>query len=172
MTPNQITLEPKHIDFADNNVARRRQAAAVERNRQAHNGAPIDPAAALGIHILGARCECAGYLWFKLNGISLHWHTFAQEVGGLPDLGDFVDVKGCRKGWHKLIVQQDDPDDWAYLLVLGHDHPRYQMAGWMWGWEAKQERYWSDPAGDRPAFFIKQGLLRPLAELLVVAGSI
>jgi len=155
-----ITLGPQQIACADE-IARKRQGAAVLRQRPAHNGAPVDYERALSINVSGARCEMAGWKWLR----PIKWHALAEDIGSLPDLGDFIDVKGISKSRHKLIVQKNDPPDWAYLLICSEQHPRYEIVGWLWGREAQQERYWGDPAGGRPAFFVN-GPLRDCEELI------
>jgi hypothetical protein len=159
-----ITLEQRHIEVADKAALARRNAAR-EHNRKPVNGAPIEHNAGLKIDILGCRCEAAAKLWAN----PVEWHAFAERVTDLPDLHDFIDVKGIDHGWHSLIVQKGSPKDWAYLLVNGEEHPRYCIMGWVWGHEAKQEQFWGDPKGGRPAYFIRQHnpILKPPAELLV-----
>jgi hypothetical protein len=155
-----VRLELSHIDFADN-VAALRRSQAFMRARKAHNRAPTNFDGAFAIDRLGARCEVAGKLF--LNPIV--WHAYAERISGLPDLGDFIDVKGRSKDWHSLIVQKDDEDRWAFLLVDASGHPDYRMVGWLWGHEAKQQEFWNDPAGGRAAFFVPQTSLRDSSEL-------
>lgn len=156
-----IKLEAEHVAFADQ-VAIRRQAAAIERQRPAHNGAPEATPAALAIHILGARCEAAAKLY--LNPI--HWNAFHASVKNLPDLGEFIDVKGIAKPSHRLIVQKDDAAEWAYLLVNAFEHPLYTMEGWCWGRDAQHPAFWRDPVGGRAAYFVARDRLRPPHELV------
>lgn len=63
-----------------------------------------------------------------------------------------------------LIIHEKDPNDRAFILVTGLA-PHFVIRGWMWGRDAKQHIYWSDPAGGRPAYFIPQKDLRPMPEL-------
>lgn len=142
-------LAEDHLRFSDR-LAARRQQAATTRNRPPHNGAPTDPDRALAYHRLGARTECAGYLYLK----PVHWNTYVEHVHGVADLEDWIDVKGCLRSHHSLIVQRDDPEDWAYLLVCASRHPIYEAVGWCWGREAKVEIFRSDPVGGRAAFFV------------------
>ena len=64
-------------------------------------------------------------------------------------------------------------DERAFVLAVG-TAPRFRIAGWMWGRDAKQQEFWKDPAGGRPAFFVPQDRLAPIAELrfiLKAAGA-
>lgn len=93
-------------------------------------------------------------------GRTAHGTISSKIHGGCPDLDDFIDVKGRPEHWHDLIVQPDDPDDWAYLLVRAHEHPKYHIVGWCWGREGKTVRI-TDPRGlggglPGPAHFVQE----------------
>lgn len=145
-----LILDPDIIARCDA-LAHRRREAAILRGRPAKNNA----AQSVGPDILGTRCECAGWLYFWPK---CHWHAWLEDVRGKPDLDDFIDVKGRPESWNDLIVQTDDPKDWAYLYVGAWDHPKYHIVGWCWGWEAKTVKI-TDPRGDKggppgPAHFV------------------
>lgn len=145
----RITLQSDHIAFADA-VARRRQADAVGRGYKEANNAPTDYEKALALHIQGARCECAAYLCYRPVG----WNLYQSAK---PDLGGFIDVKGIESAHHCLVVQKAKlRTDRAYLLVLADPHPSYVLLGWEWGGSCTRQKYWRDPVGNRPAFFVPQ----------------
>lgn len=152
-----IKLEQNHIEYADH-VGLRRREMAIDANRKAHNGAPVENMSALKLDITGARAECAFYVWIKPMVPDIVWNAIRKRISGLPDFNDWIDVKARTKEWHSLIVQEDDPPDWAYPLVLTHLHPVYQIDGWLFGYEAKKFPI-TDPAGGRPAHFVKQNFL-------------
>jgi hypothetical protein len=158
--PVIVTLDSVHVDYADN-VAAVRQGSAFLRRRANKNGLVGEFDQLLWHHRLGARCEVAGKLF--LNPIK--WHALAKDIGHLPDLGDFVDVKGRSRSDYDLVVQRDDEDDFAFLLITADRHPDYWIWGWLWGREAKQEQFWSDPKGARPAYFVSKDLLHSPDEL-------
>lgn len=162
-------LAEKHVDYSDNRVARRRRALAKENNRTPGNNAPTGEVAALRLDILGARTECVGYLYLS----PIMWHTVRRRIYNLPDLGDFIDVKGRDKDWYDLPIQKDDPDQWAYLLITQVRHPLYRIVSWCWGYEGKQDRFLPGPVPSRPAYFIPQGdkILKPPAELWHIVRS-
>jgi hypothetical protein len=161
-----ITLDQEKLNFCDN-IARKRQHNADDYHLAPMNNAPTEYNAALALHVLGVRCECAGYVYLK----PIKWNTFVPGCTAmderLADLDDWIDCKGRAELWHCLIVQHNDPDDWAYVLVCAHEHPRYCLIGWCYGHEAKRLKL-SDPVGGRPAHFVDQcaPILRPVAELL------
>jgi hypothetical protein len=70
------------------------------------------------------------------------------------DVG-IVDVRTRSKDWYDLILHPNDPDDRKFYLVTGNNGT-YTVRGWILGSEGKQEKYWKDPAGGRPAYFVPQ----------------
>jgi len=146
-----LTLLPEDIELADR-VAVRRQEAAEQRGRKGHNGAASTGKNALALHVLGARTELAGKFYFHPK---CHWNDFRDKIYRLPDLEDWIDVKGVDKFGYRLIVQKNDPPEWAYLLIVAQRHPIYDVIGWCWGHEAQQKRFWDDPQRtDRPAYYV------------------
>ena len=143
-----IRPTPDVIEYADN-VAAVRQGTAFLKQRLNANGLIGSFDQLLTVHRKGARCEAAGKLY--LNPI--RWHALAEKIKGLPDLGDFIDVKGCERETDRLILQRDGLDDFAYLQVFNR-HPDYLIGKWVWGFEGKQEQFWDDPKGGRPAYFV------------------
>lgn len=113
----------------------------AERNDRDNGRSPIAPEKRRENHIYACLGERAGQVFFP----TLKWHAYKERnFDGTPDLGDFIDVKSNH--WTgpdpKLIVKRDlrhegddkiIHDDWAYLLVLGCDHPYWWLAGWQWG---------------------------------------
>lgn len=158
-----IELTDEMIDYADN-VACGRRWQAWKKSRKNHNGLTGTFDRMLAIDRLGARCELAGKRF--LNPI--RWNAISETIRRLPDLGDFVDVKGRAKGWHNLIVQKDDEDEFAFLLVSAERHPLYDITGWVWGKEAKRQEFWKEPVPGRPAYFIPAEKLYDPADLLSI----
>lgn len=71
-----------------------------------------------------------------------------------PDVGD-MDVRTRSKSHYRLILHKEDPDDRVFWLMCGVNG-KYDVVGWIRGRDGKQEQYWSDPAGGRPAYFVPQ----------------
>lgn len=163
LVPVWITLEQLHLDTCLK-FANKRQTNADLFDLPPHNGAPNDPVSALAMHEAGIYGECAGKLY--LNPVK--WNAYRAGTNFREaDLEDWIDIKTRSKDWHSLIVQADDPPEWAYVLACGHAHPRYCLIGWCYGKEVQKKEYWADPAGGRPAYFVKQTdpVLRPMQEL-------
>jgi hypothetical protein len=161
--PSWLVLEKEDWEEADK-ISNERHELAIRLNRPPRNRAPQSVVP----HRIGTRCEIAG--WLYLRPILWQGRAVVVDITKLPDyaVGDlFINCKGRSQSWYDLIVQWDDPPEWAYLLVRGHDHPRYEISGWCWGHEA-QTRPITDPAGDRPAHFIKQDdpIIKPPYTLL------
>ena len=162
-----VTLTEDQVAFCDK-WANWRQDNAERAELGPYNNAPVgDEARAL--HVIGFRAECPVYIHFGGKG-SVKWHYDAgveAVANGIPDIEDFIDVKGRREGWHDLMVDDRDPPQWAYVLVRCHEHPRYEIVGWCWGEEALLVPM-IDPAGGRPSHFISQDnpIMKPISELL------
>jgi len=144
-----ITLQTEHLDFSER-LAKARTTESVQNNRGGRNGSPIGGRAGVKYDIIGARGECASYLWAS----PVRWNV-RMPVGKVADLDSFIDVKTRPNHWQDLVIQETDPDHWAYLLVCACRHPIYQIRGWCWGHEGKQPRFYFDPPGGWAAFFIK-----------------
>ena len=163
-----VTLTEDQVAFCDK-WANWRQDNAERAELGPHNNAPVGDAAqrtpyhrpsapsAPSTFISAARAASSG----TTTPVSRRW------LNGIPDIEDFIDVKGRREGWHDLMVGDDDPPDWAYVLVRCHEHPRYEIVGWCWGREALLVPM-IDPAGGRPSHFITQDdpIMKPISELL------
>ena len=72
----------------------------------------------------------------------------------MRDVGDF-DVRTRSKDYYDLIVHDGDEDD-RFIYLLTGVNGQYRVHGGMYAREAKQEKYWKDPAGGRPAYFVPQ----------------
>lgn len=109
-----------------------------------------------GMHIEGAAGELV-----VAKALGLYW----PGVGRLraADVGE-LQVRTRSLPTYDLIVHPDDDDDAPCVLVTGRV-PTFEVRGWLLGKDAKQPRYWKDPAGGRPAFFVPQPALHPMDAL-------
>lgn len=83
-----------------------------------------------------------------------------------------VEVRTRSQEWHDLIVHPADADERPFVLVVLVDPWRvWRVVGWLPGAEAKRERWWRDPAGGRPAYFVPQRHLRPIETLRAQVGG-
>jgi len=158
-----IILLPRRLEFC-RTVAREIYDNAIRLGRRPKNGAPTDVARALAITEQGYYGEAAGMIY--LSPIKW-WIERLLDVRGVPDLGAIIDVKTRRAAWQDLPVQRDDEPHWIYVLAHVAELPRVCLVGWCYGHEAKQDRFWGDPAGGRPAYWVPKDdpILRPMTAL-------
>jgi hypothetical protein len=131
---NGIRLEPQHIDFSDALGIKRNDYAIA--NNKARHGVTGTPAQTEWMNIVGARAECAGYLWLR----PVLWNRWTDESIKMPDLDCFIDVKGRDRPGDDIFVHEDDPPDWAFLLISARKHPLYTVIGWRWASEVQKPR--------------------------------
>lgn len=148
-----VRLQPHHVEYADGVGLVRRGKAMMRSGKHTNSWRP-NFETALWKNRQSSRCELAGKLW--LNPIT--WNTIDEKGIGKADLGDFIDVKGVEKAHHRLLVQLDAKDDFAYLLVDSVVHPDYEMVGWLWGREAKLHPIETPDGQDRPCHCVKRAI--------------
>jgi len=76
------------------------------------------------------------------------------DVGSLVQIRSTIHENGC------LIVRNDDDEYHYYVLVVG-EIPRFGMAGWIKGVDAKRRRFVRSPNNRPPAYFVPQKELTP-----------
>lgn len=161
-TPVKINLTEGERKLAIEE-AHRRQATNEKRGLRGRNNGPSFGAKALDAHILGALGEMA-----IASLLHLKDHIYADAVAtkGSYDLPGMIDVK-TRKGHHRdLIVQKDENPSKKFVLVT-IENEVILAQGWCHGKEAMNSTYWKDPAKGRPAYFVPQGKLFSIANLLL-----
>jgi hypothetical protein len=109
------------------------------------------------LHMQGALGEL---VVAKLTG-----RFWSGAVGDLKadDVGE-LQVRTSEGLNNRLILHPSDPDDRAFVLVLGAP-PTFKVPGWIMGRDGKNDDFFSDPRGDRPAFFVPQHVLLPIDTL-------
>src|SRR5262245_8999872 len=92
-----------------------------------------------------------------------HLDVFWSGTVGQIDRADVgryqVRSKQKAKDWHLVRPKDKDEDVFIGVLVEGL---RCTLTGWVYGWEAKQERFWRQEYG---AFFVPDDELRPIESL-------
>jgi hypothetical protein len=130
-----IQLQQNHIEYSDTLGIRRNTLARAEgRKAKFHLGTPEE---AEWMDVMGARCECAAYLWLR----PIVWNRWIQEIERIPDLDCFIDVKGRERPGDDIFVHSDDPEDWAIVLISARRHPLYSLIGWRWASEVQKPKY-------------------------------
>lgn len=115
-----------------------REDLAIRRGQQPTYGLKVQfgTTESLDMHIHGCLTESACRGWLSPE-VGVKWHAYTEEGRkGLPDLDDFIDVKGARKDHHGLLIEGEPLiADWAYVLVSSEHRPRFRVMGWVWGHE-------------------------------------
>jgi hypothetical protein len=164
-----VTAYAGHLTIEQDSYARARAWALNERNRNRPGtvnryGLPANASAAMWE--LGVRAEVAASVVYE---VELQPDGFGDRHS--PDVGWF-DVRATPYRTGGLLVHPDDVDDRPILLVIigvGAHGTSYRMAGWCWGHEAKQARWWWVGHAGRavrwPCYRVPQAELRPPASL-------
>lgn len=87
--------------------------------------------------------------------LGIHWSGKGKLRA--PDVGE-VDVRTRSRDYYELILHDDDPDDRIFWLLCGING-KYKVRGWIAGANGKLKKYWKDPAGGRPAYFVPHSAL-------------
>jgi hypothetical protein len=139
----------------------RRQAVNEIRGLKGRNGGAATGAMALTIHLLGAAGEMAvaSYLGLK--------HELYKEVEARRGSCDLpgIDVKTRSRHGYDLIVQKNESPEKKFVLVT-IENKKTLIHGWIIAKDAMKERFWSDPAGGRPAFFVPKMALQPMSTIV------
>lgn len=102
------------------------------------------------LHIEGCLAERA-----LAKHLNIYWRGKGKPT--LPDVG-LVDVR-CSPGHNnRLILHSHDEDDRVFWFLTGINGT-YIVRGWILGVDGKNQEYWADPQGGRPAYFVPQGRL-------------
>lgn len=138
-----------------------RELEARLNNRKPGNNARYDHDTAVRMHRLGTCGEIAAKEWLGCS--YREWVPIQYGVCEEPDLAGFIDAKTPTSDSYELNVPAHNLKlDWAYLLVLGDQRPRFCIRGWAWGHEFKTIKEW---VPGRPTYTIVQSDLRPPHEL-------
>lgn len=138
----------------------RRQGFNENKGLQGRNGGASKGNEALSIHLLGAAGEMAVASYLGLKPL-LYKEVEAKR--GSDDLPG-IDVKTRSRHSYDLIVQKNEDPKKKFVLVTIENKVTL-IHGWCYGREAMEEKYWSDPARGRPAYFVPKDKLRSMGEL-------
>ena len=141
---------------------KRRQSVNEARGLRGRNRGAARGDKALEIHLLGAAGEMAVGSYLGLKHLLYKESEAKRGSDDLPGM----DIKTRSKHSYDLIVQRNEDPHKKFVLVTIENH-RTLIHGWCWGKEAMDERYWADPARNRPAYFFPKELLHNMEELAV-----
>jgi len=139
------------------------RAFVRDRKANTYRMAPTNGAdMSIGPHVMGAAGERAA-----AKALCLDWDQFLDGDGGIdfpPDIGirTTLDGRYCR-----LKCYPNDADRYRFVLVIMRKNltvPSFTLAGWMYGSDAKQQRYWGSPNDRALAYFVPVADLRPMSE--------
>jgi hypothetical protein len=118
-------------------------------------------------HILGFKCEIAAS---KALDTEAKENVFTKEDWynkcQIFDLTNNVEIRGTEYFTGRLIVKPEDKDKAPFVLVIRNPASNeYLVRGWMYGFEAKQDKFLLTTKNGASLFFVPQGNLRPISEL-------
>jgi hypothetical protein len=78
----------------------------------------------------------------------------------------------------RLIVRDNDDDGRKFVLAIVSDNPKespqskhrtiVRLMGWITGEDARQQQWLTNPNGDRPAWFVPQGSLNDMDDVVAI----
>ena len=106
----------------------------------------------IAIHLNGCAAEMA-----VAKGLNMFWSGGVGDLNSI-DVGGKVEVRSISRINDSLIIHPSDKDGLPYVLCYNESGtPRFNLLGWIWGKQGKEERFWRDPQGtNRHAFFVPQ----------------
>jgi len=107
-------------------------------------------------NIVGTLGEMAVAKWLNQFWSGALGDLKAADVG-------LLQIRATVHGTH-LLLHPADADEQIFILVTGLP-PVLRLCGWCRGREGKQQRYWRDLAGGRPAYCVPQAALRAMAQI-------
>lgn len=116
--------------------------------------APKHTAEAMGHRMLGCECEMAVAKW-----LNRFWTGGIGDFKAI-DVGN-IEVRGVDNRKKRLILHKRDKSHLPYVLVDKLDCQTFDLVGWILCSEGQQEKYWQDPKGGRPAYFVPRSALDP-----------
>jgi len=154
--------------FLDNNSvakatreANRRQLANQTVGLKGRNSAPDSGDISLAMHVLGAKGELA-----VAQYLNIEHEVFKDKIPtrGSVDLPPNIDVKTRSKHWMDLVVQLDDNPKKIFVHATCEDN-FVRLHGWTYGERVMKDFFRKDPAGGRPAYFVRASVLHSISLL-------
>ena len=112
-----------------------RRFKAIERGAQ--NNSSYKQADPLSTDVHGAIAEA-----LVAKTLGLYWNPATYDRSR-ADVGFDIEVRSTPNPNGKLAVRPADKDSRKFYLVVGL-YPDIKIVGWIYGKEAKQDKYWRD----------------------------
>lgn len=156
----RVTLSQYQIELALF-AARQRSFMNAENGARPRYGAPTG-AEGERINNDGAIAEFAVAKFLNLFWCGSVGNYHALDVGGL------VEVRAADLPSKRLLLHKPDRDEAPFVsAIVEKNNSEIVLRGWLFGHEAKDEQYWSDPSKkNRPAYFVKTSVLRDMNSLV------
>lgn len=146
---NLTREEQDEAIYAGKHIRERRiQSGSVHKWNRQNDYALNDPITSVAAEIAAGRA--IGRKWV--------YRTSPDKAG---DLGLKEQVRHTKYPYGKLTLHPEDIDDHKFILVTGI-FPFFDVRGWLFAVEGKEERFWSELQKGRPAFNVGQRYLRPM----------
>jgi len=155
-----VTLTAEQVDLAYD-VAKRRNGIHRANNRADGNV----NGQSLAVDIDGAMAELAVCVAYNKpwENAFVSLERWDNERRMLHDVAH-LEVKSTRHPNGCLLVQKQFSDEPPYVLVITARAPEFRLAGWLYGWEVKQAKFWRTDV-PRPCYMAPQNALRPMDTL-------
>ena len=141
--------------------AKRRQLVNETSGLKGRNSAPANGDISLAMHVLGAKGELAVAQYLNIED-----EVFQDQIPtrGSVDLPPNIDVKTRSRHWMDLVVQLDDSPKKIFVhATCENDFVR--LHGWTYGERVMKDCFKQDPAGGRPAYFVRASVLHSMSLL-------
>ena len=138
-------------------AADERDSSARRQGRKDQHGAPTDQDRGYRLHLVGV----AGELGFARFQHLDDWTPTVDTFRSMPDVGAF-EVRCRSRHSYDLLIRSGDRSSSRYILATCEDLREVWVWGWVWGEEAKQDRFLASHGGREPAYFIPKAHLEPL----------
>jgi len=156
-------------------VGKRRTTSSKAKGRKDAHGLDPDRTVVKGdeYEVIGACGEAA-----VAKLLNRFWFQPAFRDRALGDVGVGIHVRSTIRQEGRLIVHEgDDPfGGGIFILVIRdsmlRDNTRWDVVGFIRSEDAKNPVFWADPNTGRPAFFVGQGALTPISELMIAWGLV
>lgn len=152
-----VTLNWSELMIAGT-VALQRRAKHCIRGESARYGAPSSGHEIWEYDIFACYAEIA-----VAKYLNLYWNDVGPEAANC-DVGSMVGVRTRMKRTYRLILHKGDQDHVPFVSTWCNP-PIIELTGWILAQDGKLERYWSDPTGNRPAYFVPTENLKQMSDL-------